>query len=326
MTREARATTSNTDPSAKLLGSALKKIASQEQALHSAHAALDAAERKLRSSQVTQKPSGYNRTAMVKLNRNLNATIGTTDAKPPKQKPPKTGRAEQEFNAALQGVAKQVGNIVSGYEFNTEQIIVPVDMLKLLRAYAQALRPWAVSAVKRMLGEVDSRDRDSWRSLGQSISSQLRKDLRSANVGGVLRALMGEQVELIQSLPLEAAERVHKLAIRGLLDSGRAREIAEEIELSGEVTASRATLIARTEVARTASVLTQTRALQAGLTHYRWQTSKDADVRQGHRDMQGQICEFANPPAVNENGRIMYHHPGQIWNCRCWPEPIVPLE
>ena len=177
-----------------------------------------------------------------------------------------------------------------------------------------------------MLGEVDARDRDSWRTLGDAISSQLRKDLRSANVGGVLRGLMGEQVGLIQSLPTEAAERVHKLAIRGLANSGRAREIAEEILDTGEVTASRATLIARTEVARTASILTQTRALQAGLTHYRWQTSKDGDVRPGHRAMQGKICEFANPPAVNENGRIMHHHPGQIWNCRCWPEPIVPLE
>lgn len=306
---------------AKQLDAVRKQLGATEAALQSAQAALHASERKAKNASVMQRPDGYGRTAMVKLNRNF-----VTDAKPPKQKPPRTGRAEREFVQSLQSVAKHVGNIVSGYELNPDHVLVPVKLLELLKAYSQALRPWAVSTVNRMLGEVDARDRDSWRDLGSAISAQLRKDLRSAKVGGVLRGLLGEQVELIQSLPLEAAQRVHKLTVRALLDSGRAREIAEEIADTGEVTKSRATLIARTEVARTASILTQTRALQAGVTHYRWQTSKDADVRSGHRDMQGKICEFANPPAVNENGRIMYHHPGQIWNCRCWPEPLVELE
>ncbi len=43
----------------------------------------------------------------------------------------------------------------------------------------------------------------------------------------------------------------------------RASEIAKEIMRSGDVAKSRATLIARTEVARTARVLTQARAEQA---------------------------------------------------------------
>jgi SPP1 gp7 family putative phage head morphogenesis protein len=241
-----------------------------------------------------------------------------------KQKPPRIGRAERDFMAHLRGVADHVGHLIKGFEAgNVEQL---PGMVQLLKAYADALKPWAVSTVRRMLGEVNSRDIDSWRSLSTAISAGLRQQLAHTPVGNVLRALMYEQVDLIQSLPLEAAERVHRLTIKGLENSVRAREVADEIEKSGEVTRSRAVLIARTEVARTASVLTQTRAQAAGITHYRWQTSKDSSVRPGHREMQGRICQFANPPAVNENGRIMYHHPGQIWNCRCWPEPIVELE
>lgn len=241
-----------------------------------------------------------------------------------KQKPPKTGRAERNFMAHLRGVAEHVGHLIEGFD-PTDAEMVPT-LQALLRAYADALRPWAVSTVKAMLGEVDARDRDSWRTLGNAISRQLRKDILGAPVGGVMRALLGEQVGLIQSIPLEAGERVHRLMLRGLENSERAASYVDEIENSGNITRSRAVLIARTEVARTASVLTQARAVHAGITHYRWQTSKDADVRPGHRAMQGKICEFANPPAVNENGRIMYHHPGQIWNCRCWAEPLVEYE
>ena len=226
--------------------------------------------------------------------------------------------------AQLREVARHVGKLVDGFEAGNAKVLPALQ--SVLRAYGQALTPWAVSTVQRMLGEVDARDRDSWRSLGSAISSQLRNDLLRTPVGHVLQSLMQEQVGLIQSLPTEAAERVHHLTIRGLTNSIRAEEIATEIARTGEVTESRAILIARTEVARTASVLTETRAQGAGVTHYRWQTSKDSDVRPGHRAMQGKICRWDDPPAVNENGRIMYHHPGRVWNCRCWAEPLVELE
>lgn len=296
-----------------------KLLARTEAELRATQSALYLSERKLKNATVSQRPSGSGRTAMVKLDRDLTATFGSTDAKK-KMGPPKIGRAERQFNEALRGVASHVGKLVNGSKIGDAQL------LAILRAYAEALKPWALSTVQRMLGEVDARDRDSWRGLGSAISSQLRNDLLRTPVGGVLRALMAEQVDLIQSLPLEAAERVHKLTIRGLLDSTRAREIAAEIFKTGEVTESRATLIARTEVARTASVLTETRSRSAGVTHYRWQTSKDADVRPGHKAMQGKICRWDDPPPVDENGRIMHHHPGRIWNCRCWPEPLVELE
>jgi SPP1 gp7 family putative phage head morphogenesis protein len=247
----------------------------------------------------------------------------STDASS-KQSRPKTGRAERQFNSYLRRVAEHVGHMINGFEAGNIELLP--TLTQLLRAYADALTPWAVSTSKRMLEEVNSRDKDSWRSLGTKISRQLRHDLMETNVGTVLRQLMGEQVTLIKSLPIEAAQRVHDLTIKGLEDSRRAKEFADMIRASGEVTASRATLIARTEVARTASILAQTRATGAGLTHYRWQTSEDADVRKGHQAMQGKICSYANPPAVNENGRIMRHHPGQIWNCRCWAEPIVEFE
>jgi len=174
-----------------------------------------------------------------------------------------------------------------------------------------------------MLGEVDLRDRDAWRSLGTAISAQLHQDIRNAPVGQRMSELLGLQVSLIQSIPIEAAQRVHELATKARIEGTRAKEIAEEIARTGEVTRSRSVLIARTEVARTATVLLQARCEAIGSTHYTWETSMDGSVRPGHKAMQGKICEWANPPAVDEGGRIMHFHPGEVWNCRCYATPII---
>lgn len=298
---------------------------------------------------VTQRPDGLGLTALVKLNRPLaiadvspskrklrlrglrderdEPKTQIADAKKPpanRVRPPKIWRAERDFMRALRAVAGHVGDLIRGYKPGDIELLP--QLAQLLGAYADALTPWAETAVKRMLGEVDARDRDSWRALGSAISAQLSNDIKNTPVGEVLRSLMYSQVGLIKSIPTEAAARVHKLTIRGLEDSRRMNEIADDIERSGEVTRSRAVLIARTEVARTASVLAETRARSAGVTHYRWQTSQDAAVRPGHREMQGRVCRWDTPPAVNEGGRVMYHHPGRVWNCRCWPEPLVELE
>ncbi|WP_249189104.1 phage head morphogenesis protein [Burkholderia cenocepacia] len=194
---------------------------------------------------------------------------------------------------------------------------------QLLRRYAEALTPWAEATAARMLDDLNRRDEQAWMQQAADMSRALRDELRRAPAGETMRALMAEQVGLIRSIPLEAAERVHRLTIEALEDSTRAAAISKEIQRSGEVAKSRADLIARTEVSRAATSLTEARARSVGSTHYIWRTSGDSDVRPGHRAMEGKVCSWAEPPDVDENGRIMNFHPGQIWNCRCWAEPII---
>lgn len=240
---------------------------------------------------------------------------------PFKRNPVRLLRVEREYGRALKSVAWHVGDLIRAFKAGADETNSALN--NLLRAYSDALKPWARVTAARMLGDVDAQDKRSWASLGEAISGQLHHDLRRTEMGDVMRERLHAQVQLITSLPLEAGERVHRLTLEALESGGRANAIAEEIARSGEVTASRAQLIARTEVAKTASILTQTRAESAGSTHYFWRTAGDADVRPGHKAMSGRICEWARPPAVNEGGRLMHHHPGQIWNCRCWPEAII---
>lgn len=195
---------------------------------------------------------------------------------------------------------------------------------QILQRYAEALTAWAEAAAMRMLRDVEAVDRSAWALLSAEMSHELQREIARAPTGEILRQRMNEQVALIKSIPLDAARRVHELSLKGLESSTRGEDIRAAILASGEVATSRATLIARTEVARTASLLTQARAEFVGSTHYIWRTSGDTDVRAGHRAMNGKVFRWDDPPEVNENGRVMRHHPGQIWNCRCYPEPIIP--
>ena len=133
---------------------------------------------------------------------------------------------------------------------------------------------------------------------------------------------MDEQVTLITSLPTKAAERVHNLTIEALSNSTRASEVAKEILATGNVTESRANLIARTEVARTASLITESRAVHIGSEGYFWRTAGDSDVRHEHRLLSGKYIKWNDPPVASADGTRA--HAGQIYNCRCWPEPVLP--
>jgi SPP1 gp7 family putative phage head morphogenesis protein len=136
-----------------------------------------------------------------------------------------------------------------------------------------------------------------------------------------MQSLLHEQASLITSLPLDAAHRVHEWTIRGLEGAHRPETIAAEIYRTGEVTKSRATLIGRTEVARTASKLVEVRAKFVGSEGYIWRTAGDADVRREHRALNGKYFRWDDPPVAGTNG--MRYHAGQGPNCRCIPEPVI---
>jgi SPP1 gp7 family putative phage head morphogenesis protein len=232
-------------------------------------------------------------------------------------------RAEVSYQRQLTGVSKQIGTLVRGFAPNG-QVTDIAALRSALQRYAEILSPWARAVTAGMHADVSKRDATSWFELGREVGRSIRKEIMQAPTGKAMREAMAFQVRLITSLPMEAAERVHKLTIEALMNSERASEIQKQILRSGEVTASRAATIARTETSRTASLLLESRAKYVGSTHYIWHTSEDADVRPTHRKLDGKIFEWDKPPVTEVTGERA--NPGCIWNCRCWAEPILPKE
>lgn len=232
-------------------------------------------------------------------------------------------KAETHFAAQLRKVARHIEDIVRAFNPND-----PFDMQRLqtaLRRYSATIEPWARSVAAKMITEVAARDKIAWRRVSAQMGKKLRQEIATAPTGQAMQQLLGEQVSLIASLPTEAAQRVHDLTLEAVTEGGRAKDIVGEIMRTGEVTRSRANLIARTETARTSAVLTQVRAQHVGSTHFEWLTAGDSDVRHDHKILNHKIFAWDDPPIADRRTGIKAL-PGSIWNCRCIAIPQIPSD
>ncbi|MDQ0437971.1 SPP1 gp7 family putative phage head morphogenesis protein [Kaistia dalseonensis] len=228
-------------------------------------------------------------------------------------------KAETNYAKQLRKVARHVGDIVSG--FDVEDLSSAPLIEEALRRYAGVISGWAEAAGSAMVAEVAARDLQAWNSISKEMGSRLRQEIANAPTGQAMRKALNEQTRLITSLPTEAADRVRQITLEGITKGTRASEIAAEIMRTGEVTQGRANTIARTEVSRTTTELTKARAEHVGSTHFIWRTAGDSDVRPTHRALNGKAFRWDDPPECDPG----YHAlPGAIWNCRCWPEVVVP--
>ena len=226
---------------------------------------------------------------------------------------------EKRYARQLRDVARQVGRLVGAHDPLRSGGIEA--MMRALRQYAELLTPWAEQVGAQTAQQLDRQDWSVWRKQSREIGKGLMDLIERQPAGATLKDFMQRQVHYITSLPIEAGERVQGLAREAMAGGRRPDEITQEILRSGEVTESRATLIARTECARTASLLTQTRALGIGATHAIWRTSKDAAVRPSHRAMEGTVFDLTEAPLLPDGTRTF---PGQIYNCRCRMSVIIP--
>ncbi|MGO9430168.1 phage head morphogenesis protein [Rhodoblastus sp.] len=250
--------------------------------------------------------------------------LGVKDAKPDEAKVRadwrKVRRAETQYGVGLRRIAKQIGDLINLYGVKSTE--GAHALATALRRYAETLDPWARRAAERMVLDVDGRTRVEWKRLAHEMGHNVRELFASDDAVALrIRELMAEQVHLIKSLPLDAAERVQHVAQEGVIRGARFETIAREIERGGEVSKSKATLIARTETGRVTTALTQARAESTGSVGYAWRTVQDADVRPSHRAMEGKFVAWDTPPTLDG----LKGHAGALPNCRCWCEPIIPL-
>lgn len=236
-----------------------------------------------------------------------------------RKNPVKTVKVERTYARQLTKIARHVGDIVNAFPFDD-----PASEPAIRRAltdYSEIIGGWAAQTAARMLEAVNIQDEGAWMARAREMSLWLRREIRQAPTGALMQARLADQVTLIKSIPLDAAQRVHELTIEGLENATRSKEIAKEIQNTTGVSTSKAKLIARTEVARTASELTQARALHVGSEGYIWRTSGDSDVRQSHKEMNGKYVRWDTPPTLSDGTTT---HAGCIYNCRCYPDPVIP--
>lgn len=166
-------------------------------------------------------------------------------------------------------------------------------------------------------------------SKGRSIYEALQHEM-SGPVGSVVFKQVQSNAELIRTLPLALSQQVTDYIGRESMKGRRAADIASDIKtMFPDNSRAKALLIARTESSKTSTAITQARAQNFGMEWYEWRTSEDQRVRSSHRTMDRVLVTWNNPPApeilAGEKSQGHYHA-GEIFNCRCYPAPIVNPE
>lgn len=192
------------------------------------------------------------------------------------------------------------------------------------------------STVRRMVTPLAIHNERTWReaarkaSKGRLIYGALTTEL-SEGLQNIINNQIYENISLIRTLPSDVSEKVVKDIYENALKGKRAKSIEQIIigQTSKHAKAS-ARLIARTEVSKTSTALTRARSEQLDLHWYVWRTALDGDrVRKSHRNMEGVLVNWNEPPSpeslVGEKN-VGYYHAGNIWNCRCYPEPLLEVD
>lgn len=143
----------------------------------------------------------------------------------------------------------------------------------------------------------------------------LRGLFRDEDLKQVVDESIAANVALIKSIPSQYADQIESAILRGLQEGKRAEAIKKDILAIGHSTDDRAMLIARDQLGKINSRISQIRQQKLGITHYTWETSHDERVRSSHRLCNGKIYAWDDPPIDG--------HPGQPIRCRCVSIPYM---
>ena len=122
-----------------------------------------------------------------------------------------------------------------------------------------------------------------------------------------------ENVKLIKAEPNKYLrtydKQVQKLVKQAAEEGLSTKTLKEAIKLTTGIEDKRANLIARDQVGKIFAYATKTQFQGIGLKKFEWVTVGDNRVRDSHKERNGQIYEWDNPPS----GEI----PGSAIQCRC---------
>lgn len=122
----------------------------------------------------------------------------------------------------------------------------------------------------------------------------------------------------------EEVLKLRKSVMKSAMAGNRYEAMVKKIERSYNVSQGKAKFLARQETSLMMSKLKETRYLDAGVNEYIWGCvvgSPAHPVRPMHKKLEGKRFSWNNPPIVDENGNRK--NPGQDYNCRCFPRPVV---
>ena len=240
-------------------------------------------------------------------------------------------RLERNYEKILKVIQNQFFQAISNKNNANEMI----NMLKVI-SRQHSFETYCQEIALKMVTSVYQKTEGNWRKAaeqntkGREIYEALKKEKQNVLMENVIQKLIEQNAYFIKTLPLDIASDITKYIEKETTKGRRAEELVQEIKIKfPEKTKANAKCIARTEVSKAQSALTRTRAELLNIQWYIWRTSQDERVRNTHKHMEGVLVSWKDPPSPEQLSKSKYqygkYHAGEIFNCRCYAEPIVDI-
>lgn len=109
---------------------------------------------------------------------------------------------------------------------------------------------------------------------------------------------------------------------RAVFEGIRAESLQKTIEKRFSVSESKAKFLAKQEISLLTSKYKQAKYQELGINKYKWSSSQDSRTRPDHKELNGKIFSFDDPP-IEDKSKGTKANPGEPFGCRCVAIPII---
>jgi SPP1 gp7 family putative phage head morphogenesis protein len=142
-------------------------------------------------------------------------------------------------------------------------------------------------------------------------------DPRTLGITHIIDHFRDENILLVENAARVYADNVRKVMDDPEAHLLRVEELKQKLLDLGDVSKSRAELIARDQTLKLAGQINKSRQTRAGVTEYVWSTSGDERVRPEHAALDGRTFSWDDPVGGEAP-------PGSSFQCRCVAVPVIP--
>lgn len=177
----------------------------------------------------------------------------------------------------------------------------------------------AEELVRRILGLEAKRHTAKFKATAKkALGIDLTAVVREEDLAGYLETAATRNVGLIRGLSADLVKRIQERVTTALIQGVTSKALRKTLTEEFGIADRRAQLIAQDQIEKLNSDMNRIRHEQAGVTSYRWMTSRDERVRPLHQKLEGKVYKYGEPTGA-EGGLP----PGQPIRCRCVARGIV---
>lgn len=243
-----------------------------------------------------------------------------------------------EFNAAISKELKDLGAIYNIRRKTWSLKDIPPDV-QTAQAQAEFRFEATKASIIKVLDGIDSKIGERLRAAKISgkyewalrhMNKDFLKSVKAVTVApeltpeqeaGIAKAWSKNLDLYIQDFTRQNTLKLRELVRASVFAGDRATSLSDIIQKNFNTTRAKANFLARQETSLLLSKFHEQRYSDVGVIRYKWSTSHDSHVRHDHKELDGRIFSWDQPPIVDRStGK--HANPGEDFGCRCTAIPI----